>query len=365
MKWFLCFAMLSLSAGEYDRFFGDRTAKTEYYSAEELTSQQDLAEYETFQQYFYQEKVAKRTIPHTIHFIWLGHRPFPQSSWSNVIHARQLHPNWKLILWTDQVNFFSPIENLEIRQVSEIPMGRWETFYCDTENMGERSDILRCVVLQREGGVYLDHDIELYRSLEPLAKQVSFFAFLEPLRESLTLDTKFTITNCMFGSAPDEPLFDQMYDTVAGRWEKYKNLYPGRDVLSDILRVLNRTFDPFSMTVRKHLSRHDLLVLPPNYLFGSHIFYSLGREEGDPIGNHQWKGTWAIESLPSSTISRYNILEISKKGMKKIAKNVENIFVVNLFLFLILASIVTYHLIDGRSFRIQRPRNSSSPSRND
>jgi mannosyltransferase OCH1-like enzyme len=120
-------------------------------------------------------------IPRLFHQIWLGPEPFPpeyaafQETW------RRLHPEWELRFWRE----------------GSLPAGLRPEVYELLRQPAERADILRLELLNREGGIYIDADLECLRPIDPLLDGVSFFLG--------ALDSG-RVSNAIIGSVPGHPL---------------------------------------------------------------------------------------------------------------------------------------------------------------
>lgn len=125
------------------------------------------------------------TIPRIIHQVWLGPDALPdefaryRQTWAD--H----HPAWDLRLWTE--------ENLPDGLLR--PEG-----YERLRHPVERSDILRLELLYREGGVYVDADVECLRPIDPLLEGVTLF--VERLNSG-------RLTHPLMGSVPAHPLVER------------------------------------------------------------------------------------------------------------------------------------------------------------
>ena len=71
------------------------------------------------------------------------------------------HPDWALRLWTEE-NLPEGLRRPEVHELLRQP--------------AERADILRLELLHREGGVYVDVDVECLRPIDPLLDGVACFA---------------------------------------------------------------------------------------------------------------------------------------------------------------------------------------------
>ncbi len=107
--------------------------------------------------------MSKLKIPKIFHRIWLGNNPMPEDYIKYGETWIKHHPDWKMILWTDQ-NMI-PLEN--------------QNLYDSTDIMAMKADIARYEILYHFGGVYIDTDFECLKNIEPLLDEVTAFAASE------------------------------------------------------------------------------------------------------------------------------------------------------------------------------------------
>jgi hypothetical protein len=106
-------------------------------------------------------KKAAYRIPKKIHMIWLGSPP-PDFVRTMFESWRQMHPEWSVKLWTQQ-----DVGSFHLKN---------EQAYQAAKNWGEKSDIFRYEILEREGGIYVDADFECLRPFDEICKRVDFFS---------------------------------------------------------------------------------------------------------------------------------------------------------------------------------------------
>lgn len=105
---------------------------------------------------------------------------------------RRHHPGWELRLWTD----------------AELPELRFPEALEKARNFGERSDLLRYEILARQGGVYVDTDVECKRPLDPLLDGVAAFAgWVRPQK----------VGNAIIGAVPGHPAIARMLEEAQAR----------------------------------------------------------------------------------------------------------------------------------------------------
>ena len=109
-------------------------------------------------------------IPKIIHYCWFGRGEMPELVQKCIASWHTYMPDWKYRLWTED-NF----------DIASAPAYVQEAYAA--KKYAFVSDYVRLWALEREGGVYLDTDVELLRSFEHLLNDTAFIG----LEESLAL----------------------------------------------------------------------------------------------------------------------------------------------------------------------------------
>ena len=132
-------------------------------------------------------------IPKIVHQIWLG-SPVPsrydawRTSW------KKYHPEYEYKLWTEK-------EILEFGLINEHA-------YLQSKNFAVKSDIARCEILYRLGGIYADTDFECLARFDQKLMSVSCF-----LGQTFTDEPEFN--NALMGCVPGNRLMSLMVDSLA------------------------------------------------------------------------------------------------------------------------------------------------------
>jgi len=103
-------------------------------------------------------------IPRLVHQIWLGDTPMHplMVRWRETWKA--LHPNWKVLLWESSSNVSCIRSDLNSGTVlSASPLH--EEMLRRSCHLSQRSNIWRYLLLMQFGGVYVDTDVEPYKSI--------------------------------------------------------------------------------------------------------------------------------------------------------------------------------------------------------
>jgi len=131
-------------------------------------------------------------IPNVFHRIWLGSKPLPPEFRAFGDTWRRHHPGWEMWLWRDE-----HLDDLAL-----------PSFFYHAESHTERSDILRCELLRRFGGVYVDTDFECRQRLDDLIEGLTMFAGYYMPGE---------VCNALIGAAPHHPVLEAALTRLPAR----------------------------------------------------------------------------------------------------------------------------------------------------
>ena len=79
-------------------------------------------------------------IPKIIHYVWLGNRPFPRKNQILMDIWKKNHTTYEFKFWNEEAIEKFGLENYDL--------------YQKTVNPSAKSDIARCEILYRYGGIY-------------------------------------------------------------------------------------------------------------------------------------------------------------------------------------------------------------------
>ena len=291
MKYFVCLFLLwtSLQAQEKSDFaflMGNQTKHWRYVQAN-----QDKAFLNSAEQLYDQNRELQFTeqgpykIPRTIHFIWLGPRAFPPNSVENVRTWIAQNPTWTVKFWTDRKRE-APCAGMQVMDISDFSFGQLERCYRESENWGEKSDILRFEILMQEGGVYVDHDANCLKPFDGMHKGYDFYCCLETPHEPFVGRT-VTCGNGVIGARKGHPTIARVLSLIEERWDGLKAKFRGRDPHSRAEIVMQRTYIALTDALLGTLNlsgNHDI-VLPASYFFAKSGLASL-------YSQHFYASTW-------------------------------------------------------------------------
>ena len=102
-------------------------------------------------------------IPKIIHYCWFGHGDMPQLAKDCIASWHKFMPDWEYKLWNE--NTFDVNTNAYAKEAYEA------------KKYAFVSDYVRLWALEREGGLYLDVDFEVYKPFDSLQHYTAFAGF--------------------------------------------------------------------------------------------------------------------------------------------------------------------------------------------
>lgn len=101
-------------------------------------------------------ELKKPCIPRLLHLVWVGKANQPDSLTKYISKWRELMPEWTVRLWTNEDLTDTEVQSDVLAKIREADKGT------------QKADILKYYIVEKYGGIYVDADVEPYRSLEPL-----------------------------------------------------------------------------------------------------------------------------------------------------------------------------------------------------
>lgn len=209
------------------------------------------------------------SIPKIIHYCWFGRNPKPVLAEKCMKSWRKYCPDYQIIEWNEE-NYDISDCPLYVRQAYEARKWAFVT------------DYVRLDIVYRHGGIYLDTDVELRKSLDTLLTYPGYFGFEDGVHVS---------TGLGFGAGKGLLLLKELMDDYA------EIPFVREDGLFDTMTCPVRNTQ---ILLQHGLVQDDseqflddgVLVLPSRYLCP--ISYSDGRKRivRDTISIHWFQASW-------------------------------------------------------------------------
>lgn len=225
-------------------------------------------------------------IPKIIHYCWFGNNPKPQIVLNCIESWKKTCPEFEIKEWNES-NF--PVE--------QFPFAK--RMYAE-KKWAFVADYTRLHILAEQGGFYLDTDMLLLQSLEPLTHHTCVLG-----EESVGI-----ISAGMIGAEAHHPFIEAC--------KKFYDSNPEK--LITIPRVLSQVFETYQ-------DKGSLVICPPKTFYpfdGLHIKEYRGQNLGNEvIGVHLWDYSWGHPL--NKFFKKVGIYNLGKKltetlGIKKLLK---------------------------------------------
>lgn len=181
---------------------------------------------------------GRQKIPKTIHYCWFGGNAIPAHLQKCIDSWKKFCPDYEIIRW-DESNY-------------DLSKNKYMLQAYENRKYGFVPDYARLDIIHQHGGIYLDTDVELIRSLDELLPYECYCGFE---------DKHYIALGLGFGAAKGNPLIQKMMET-------YENL----DFVKD--GVLNLTASPVYQTKimqdegfllnGEYQEKNGTAVLPPD-----------------------------------------------------------------------------------------------------
>lgn len=253
-------------------------------------------------------------IPKIIHYIWLGGNPIPPAIQKCIDSWKTVMPDFKLMLWDDEA-----IKEIDMPFVKEaLSVKKWAF----------ASDVIRLWALAKYGGIYLDTDVKVLKSFEPLLSDHAFIGREECMQINYH-KTSFHLTSYCFGAEKDSAYIEKCLSYYEGR----HFITSSNDTLPNELRFDMRNasfihsemarafgYNPSALAPAMQKCKDNILIVYPSEYFaegGTSInlycrHLSIGswrdQEQKEEIYTLRYKIMWRLKACIEYILRRYNYI---------------------------------------------------------
>lgn len=200
-----------------------------------------------------------------IHYIWFGGEK-PEKIKKCIESWYKYLPDYEIIEWNEK--------NIDIEK--EKKKNKFFKLCYEKKLWGVITDYLRTNILYEHGGIYLDADVELIKSITPLL-DCDFF---------LGYESKKDICYAVIGSIPKHSFLEKMKKFYEDEvWKS--NLYISTSIIK---MMMNKYY--FN---NKKLEKERIIIYPKEYFYPYHWSEKFSSEciTENTYGIHRWDGSWS------------------------------------------------------------------------
>lgn len=211
------------------------------------------------------------TIPRILHRV-VGQSTEEHETWWK--EACALHRTW------DHMTHRDPLKRSDFPATADA----WDL----TVSGGQFASLVRLEVLWQHGGIYLDQDVEVYRSFEPLRGVGGFAAW----------EDQGNVPDAIMGFAPRHPAIGECIERAIEVLRHPVREAPIDQVIDSSVRVTTAVF----------VGRSDVLLLPPGSLYPYHYTEKDEKRWWDHATDQPWAFTahhWHATSWTDGEFDRW------------------------------------------------------------
>lgn len=262
-------------------------------------------------------------IPKIIHYCWLSGDPLGERERDCIESWRTLMPEYEIWLW--DMNRF------------DIHSTPWVEQACALKKWAFASDYIRLYALYHHGGIYMDTDVRLLKSLDPLTEDRAFagIEFREQWHEDYTKkdpkSTRAIMVSCgVLGAEKGHPIFKDLMEYYHGRnfVKSNGNLDTKVNpiIVAKLLEKYGFRYDPHAHQTLEHgmhIYPHYYFTMTKSYKkdininMNTHAIHLFANTWDEP--NHS-RYTWFKIHTKQSWHKFWNDVVLGKRGRKKFKK---------------------------------------------
>lgn len=253
------------------------TIYTAWEIVEELEKVDELSGLKTYLLFllrYYPQKFEKitftggeRRIPKIIHYCWFGKKEIPEHLQKYIETWRTKCPDYEIVRWDEST--YDVSKNKYMKEAYDS--GMW----------GFVPDYARLDIIYGHGGIYLDTDVEVYRSLDVLLCDGAFLGASGIDEIGLGL---------CFGAIKGHPFIEQLRDYYD---DKSFYLREGSVNTTPCTAYTNPVLQRYGIRIRNEYQKIGDIVIYPSDVFAPEASYGMGKNYSEnTLSIHHCESSW-------------------------------------------------------------------------
>ncbi|WP_289830192.1 glycosyltransferase family 32 protein [Parabacteroides goldsteinii] len=211
-------------------------------------------------------KKTKYMIPKKIHYCWFGGNPLPSLALKCIESWRKYLPDYEIKEWNE--SNFDLSYNDYVREAYEAR--KWAFI----------TDVVRLYAMVTEGGIYMDTDVEVLKSLDSLLSYDAVSGF----------ESETRISTGLMACRKGHPLFEELlreYDGI-----HFKRFDGSLDMTTNVTRITNTCLKYGFVPNNQKQTVNGFTLLPKDYLCPIEQDGHILRLTSNTLTIHHFAGSW-------------------------------------------------------------------------
>lgn len=209
-------------------------------------------------------------IPKIIHYCWFGGNPLPELAQKCIASWRKFCPDYEIKEWNEK--------NYDVRKITYTAQAY------DAKKYAFVSDYARFDILYKNGGIYLDTDVELIKPLDELLKNGAFCGVEQP---------GALATGLGIGSYAGSPIFREILDSYQS--DKFINADKTYNLKTVVVRVSD-IFKKYGFSNTEEIQEiAGFKIYPKEYFCPKSILTGELSITSDTYSIHHFDASWITE----------------------------------------------------------------------
>lgn len=214
-------------------------------------------------------KSTQAMIPKIIHYCWFGGNPLPELAQKCIESWRKYCPDYEIKRW-DETNFDLNYNDY-VREAYEAKKWAFVT------------DVVRLYALVNYGGIYMDTDVEVLRSLDDFLKYEAFSGF----------ESETDISTGIMASEKGQKLFEELLcEYINAHFLQSDGTY---DEMTNVSRITNTCLKYGFIPNNKLQTIKGFTLFPKDYFCPKNYVTRVTRLTGNTYTIHHFDGSWVSE----------------------------------------------------------------------
>lgn len=206
-------------------------------------------------------------IPKIIHYCWFGGNPLGDQEKEFMKSWEKYCPEYEIMVWNE--------ETFDIDKMGDYAKEAYEA-----EKWAFVSDVARLYALKEYGGIYMDTDLELLKSIDSLLELDAFMGF----------EVETTISTAIIAAKPNHPTLEMLYRDYEDRhFLKSDGSY---DETTNVIHI-TEIFEKNGLVLNnEHQEVLGIQIFPREYFSPKSYWTQEINDTNKTYAIHQYSGSW-------------------------------------------------------------------------